>query len=203
MKVALLGATGKAGSRLVKELVSRGHEVTAISRHPEKVEGHKQVKAVQGDVHSEEALAKILAGHNAVIHAVRFVDTNPAKVIAATKQAGVPRLLVVGGAGSLEAAPGLAVVDTPSFPAAVRPEALAGAEFLKMLRAEKALTWTFLSPSAIFAPGERSGKFRLGKDKLLVAEDGKSHISMEDFAIAFVDELERPQHNGERFTVGY
>jgi len=203
MKVALLGATGKAGSRLVKELVSRGHEVTGISRHPEKVESHKQVKAVQGDVHNEEALAKILAGHDAVIHGVRFVDTNPAKVIAATKKAGVPRLLVVGGAGSLEAAPGLAVVDTPNFPAAVRPEALAGGEFLKMLRAEKALTWTFLSPSAVFAPGERTGKFRLGKDKLLVGEDGKSYISMEDFAIAMVNELERPEHNDERFAVGY
>jgi hypothetical protein len=134
---------------------------------------------------------------------VHFLDSDAAKIIAAVKKAGVPRLLVVGGAGSLEVAPGVALVDTPNFPAQYKSEALAGREFLNRLRAEKELAWTFLSPSAVLAPGERTGKFRLGKDQLLADAEGQSHISMEDYAIALVDELEQPRHTRERFTVGY
>lgn len=203
MKVAVIGATGTVGSRLTKELVSRGHEVTGIARHPEKLEQSKGVKAVRGDVADEAALAKVLAGHDAVIHSVKFVNTDAGKVIAAVKRAGVRRLLVVGGAGSLEVAPGVALVDTPGFPAGYKAEALAGREFLKTFRGEHDLEWTFLSPSASFAPGQRTGTFRLGKDELLTGADGQSRISTEDFAIALVDELELPKHTRERFTVGY
>ena len=113
------------------------------------------------------------------------------------------RLLVVGGAGSLEVSPGLTLVNTPDFPVEYKPETLAGVEFLNVLRGEKELDWTFLSPPYFFAPGERTGKFRLDKDKLLVAADGQSRISTEDFAIALVDELEQPKHSRQRFTVGY
>jgi putative NADH-flavin reductase len=203
MKVALLGATGNVGTRLISELLSRGHQVTAIARHPEKLTKHEGVTATAGDVTNEDALAAAVDGHDAVIHSVNFVNTDAGKVISATKKGNVERLLVVGGAGSLEVAPGLLLVNAPNFPAEYKAEALAGAAFLNRLREEKELEWTFLSPSAFFAPGQRTGKFRLGKDQLLVAADGQSHVSMEDFAIAMVDELETPKHLRERFTVGY
>jgi hypothetical protein len=203
MKVALLGATGRTGTRLISELVSRGHQVTAIARHPETLSKQEGVRATVGDVNNEDALAAAVRGHDAVIHSVKFLDTDAEKVISATRKGNVQRLLVVGGAGSLEVAPGVLLVNGPNFPAEYKPEALAGAAFLNRLRKEKELEWTFLSPSALFAPGQRTGKFRLGRDQLLVAADGQSHISMEDFAIALVDELETPKHSRERFTAGY
>ena len=127
----------------------------------------------------------------------------PQAIIGAVKKAGVKRLLVVGGAGSLEVAPGRLLIDTPEFPAEYKPEALAGKEFLRVLRAEHDLDWTYLSPSAVFVPGPKTGTFRLGTDSLLTGADGKSWVSMEDFAIAMVDELEKPRHSRQRFTVGY
>src|SRR5277367_5798126 len=203
MKIALIGATGNVGTRLISELTRRGYHVTTIARHPENLQGQASVSPVSGDVQNENALATVLAGHDVVIHSVKFLSTNATKIIAATKAAKVPRLLVVGGAGSLEVSPGLTLVNTPDFPAEYKPETLAGVEFLNVLRGEKELDWTFLSPCLFFVPGERTGKFRLGKDQLLVGADGQSRISMEDFAIALVDELEQPKHPRDRFTVGY
>ena len=203
MKIALIGPTGNVGSRLLAELLRRGHEVTGIARHPEGLPSQPHLTVKRGDANDEDDLAALLRGHDAVISAGRFVSVNPRALIAAVKQAGVPRLLVVGGAGSLEVAPGVQLMDTPDFPAAYKPEALAGRDFLHVLRDERELHWTFLSPSAIFGPGERTGTFRLGTDQLLVGADGESRISMEDFAIALVDELERPRHPRQRFTVGY
>ncbi|MBE9605129.1 NAD(P)-dependent oxidoreductase [Acetobacteraceae bacterium H6797] len=202
MKVALIGATGQAGSRLLTELASRGHEVTAIARDISKVPALKGVTAVKGDVFDGAGLAKILAGHDAVISSVHFSASDPKVLIEAVKAAGVPRYLVVGGAGSLEVAPGLKLYDAPNFPEIYLKEAKAGGAFLDLLKAEPALDWTFLSPSAMFIPGERTGKFRLGKDQLLSSEAGSS-ISFEDYAIAMVDELEKPAHRRARFTVGY
>lgn len=124
-------------------------------------------------------------------------------MIGAVKKARIPRLMVVGGAGSLEVAPGAALIDTPEFPEAYKPEGCAGIEFLKALRSEKALDWIFLSPSAEFEPGARTGTYRLGGDQLLIDAKGRSWISMEDYAIAFADELEDPKHSRQRFTVGY
>jgi putative NADH-flavin reductase len=138
-----------------------------------------------------------------VISAARFVTSDANALISAVKTAGVKRLLVVGGAGSLEVAPGKVLMDTDGFPEAFKAEAKAGARFLARLRAEPDLDWTFLSPSADFAPGERTGHFRLGGDQLLSDATGKSHISTEDFAIAMVDEVEQPAHSRQRFTVGY
>src|ERR1700691_38530 len=139
MKIALIGATGSVGTRLISELRRRGHQVTAIARHPEKLDRQEGVNPVAGNVQNEKALAAVLAGHDVVIHSMKFLSTNASKIIAATKAAKVPRLLVVGGAGSLEVSPGLPLVNTPDFPAEYKPETLAGEEFLNVLRGEKEL----------------------------------------------------------------
>jgi len=202
--IAIIGATGRAGGRLLEEALRRGHTVTAIARHASaRLAGRDNVKAVDLDVLDGAALEKALAGHDAVFSAAHFATVPPAAIIEPAKRARVKRLLVVGGAGSLFAAPGLKVIDTPDFPDAYRAEASAGGAFLDALRAEKELDWTFLSPSAEFVEGERTGKFRLGKDDLLVSAEGRSWISFEDFAIAFIDELEKPAHSRQRYTIGY
>lgn len=203
MKVAVIGASGQVGSRIVAELVRRGHAVTAIVRNPEKLVPQPNVTAVKGDLFDQAAMAGLLRGHEAVISSVHFLDSDPARLIGAVKEAGVKRYLVVGGAGSLEVAPSVRLVTTPNFPVAYKAEAEKGGDFLDLLRNEKALDWTFLSPSALFTAGERTGRFRLGTDQLLTAADGKSWISFEDFAVALADELERPAHIRQRFTVGY
>lgn len=203
MKVALIGASGHVGSRLLTELLKRGHQVTGIVPSPEKLQPRNGLTAKRGDVNDEAGLAPLLAGHDAVISAVKFQIITPQILIGAVKKLGVKRLLVVGGAGSLEVAPGLQLVDIPDFPEAYKSESLSGRDFLNILRGEQELDWTFLSPSAEFAPGVRTGRFRLGTDQLLIGADGKSRISMEDYAIALIDELETPRHSRERFTVGY
>lgn len=201
MKVALIGASGNVGSRILKELVARKHQVTAIARNPEKIAALPGVTVKQGDLFDDSAMADLLKGHDAVISSVFFTASDPAKLVSAVKKAGIKRYLVVGGAGSLEIPSGL-LVNSPDFPEAYKPEANKGLDFLIVLRREKDLDWTFLSPSAEFGPGERTGTFRLGENELLVGPDG-SRISFEDFAVAMVDELEKPKHIRQRFTVGY
>ena len=203
MKIAVIGASGNAGSRITTELAGRGHQVTAIARHPERIAASTGVTPAKGDVMDQAGLARLVTGHDAVISSVHFLASDPVKLIAAAKESKVSRYLVVGGAGSLEVAPGVRLVTTPSFPVAYKAEAEAGAAFLDLLRAQPELNWTFLSPSALFVAGERTGKFRLGTDQLLTAADGKSWISFEDFAVALADEIERPAHIRQRFTVGY
>lgn len=201
-RIALIGASGAAGSRILKELSDRGHRVTAIARNPERIATLPSASAVQGDAQDREALSKLLTGHDAVVSAAKFASTDAQTLIEAVRASGVKRYLVVGGAGSLEIAPGQRLIDQPSFPDAYRPEASRGAAFLDLLKQEKELDWSFLSPSAEFVPGERTGVFRLGKDSLLSNAEG-SRISFEDYAIALVDEIERPAHSRQRFTVGY
>jgi putative NADH-flavin reductase len=203
MKIAVIGASGNAGSRITAELARRGHSVTAIARHPEKIAAQANVTATKGDLMDQAALTGLLAGHDAAISSVHFLASDPLKLIGAARDSKVARYLVVGGAGSLEVAPGVRLVTTPGFPVVYKAEAEKGAAFLDLLRAEKELSWTFLSPSARFVAGERTGKFRLGTDQLLTAADGKSSISFEDFAVALADEIERPAHIRQRFTVGY
>jgi len=203
MRVALIGASGNVGSRILNELLIRGHTVTGIVRHPEELPDRDGLTAKRGDINDESGLAPLVAGHDAVISAVKFQSMNARSFIDAIKTAGVKRLLVVGGAGSLEVAPGVQLVDTPNFPEAYKTEALAGRDFLNILHGERELDWTFLSPSALFVPGERTGKFRLGTDRLLTGANGESRISFEDYAIALTDELEMPRHSRQRFTVGY
>ncbi|SKA05779.1 NAD(P)-dependent oxidoreductase [Consotaella salsifontis] len=203
MKIALIGASGNVGSRIAKELSDRGHSVTAIARNPEKISALPGVTAVRGDIADPAALASLLSGHEAVVSSVRFQDLDAAALIKIVRDSGVSRFLVVGGAGSLEVAPGVKLIDTAEFPEAYKPEASGGVRFLDLLRREDGLEWTFLSPSAMFGPGERTRRFRIGGDTLLTAPDGQSHISYEDYAVALVDELEKPAHVRQRFTVGY
>ncbi|SHL56959.1 hypothetical protein SAMN05444159_6239 [Bradyrhizobium lablabi] len=203
MKIAVVGASGNAGSRITSELARRGHSVTAIARNPEKIAKEHNVTAKKGDAHDRPGLAQLLAGHDAAISSIHFLASDPEKLIGAAKDSHVGRYLVVGGAGSLEVAPGVRLVTTPGFPAIYRAEAEKGAAFLDRLAEEKDLNWTFISPSALFIAGERTGKFRLGTDQLLTVADGKSSISFEDFAVALADEIERPAHICKRFTVGY
>jgi putative NADH-flavin reductase len=203
MKIAIIGATGRVGTRLTDEALRRGHQVTAIARHASKLPARDGVTTRDVDATDSAALAAALAGNDVVISSARFAQLNAQQVTSAVRQAGVPRLLVVGGAGSLCVAPGVQLVDTPNFPDAYKPEALAGRDFLNALCGEQQIKWTFLSPSALFEPGERIGKFRVGEETLLSDAAGKSWISMEDYAIAMLDEIEKPAHSRQRFTVGY
>ncbi len=203
MKIALVGITGRAGSRIATELLSRGHQVIGIARDSAKATARPQLTLQDGDASQPDTLAPLLRGHDAVVSATRFDGSDAAQLLQAVRSAGVPRLLVVGGAGSLEVAPGQALIDAEGFPAAYKAEASAGRDFLDRLRQETAIGWTFLSPSAVFEPGERTGRFRLGGDTLLSDASGDSRISMEDYAIALADEVEQPRHTGRRFTVGY
>ena len=214
MKIALIGATGFVGSQLLNEALNRQHEVTAIVRRIERLPVRPGLTAQQCDIMDTDALAGLLDGQDAVIAAYNPDRTMPGDVfermvagarsiIEATKKAGMKRLLVVGGAGSLQVAPGQELIDQPDFP----PEWKAGAggtrQFLYLLKEEPDLDWTFLSPATTFAPGERTGVFRLGGDQLLVDAEGQCRISTQDYAVAMIDELEEPKHTRKRFCVAY
>jgi putative NADH-flavin reductase len=203
MKIAIIGATGNVGSRLVTEALKRHHAVTAIARDPKKLPARTGMSATVGDITKPDALLPLLKGHDAIISALRFQGSDPQQLIDLVRRSGVKRYLVVGGAASLEIAPGQILLNMPNFPPAYKPEASASKAFLDALREVKDLDWTFLSPSAFFGPGERTGKFRLSDNTLLTAADGKSSISYEDYAIAMLDEIEHPKHIRRRFTVGY
>jgi putative NADH-flavin reductase len=202
-KIAIIGATGRAGSQLLEEALRRGHTVTAIARNTDKLAVRPGITAKRVDALDADALQQAVSGSDVVISAAHFATLPASAVIGPVKKAGVKRLLVVGGAGSLLLPDGSRVIDSPGFPAEYKTEANAGAEFLETLRQEKELDWTFLSPSALFDGTERTGKFRLGQDDLLVSGDGTSSISFADYAIAMLDEVETPKHSRKRFTVGY
>jgi putative NADH-flavin reductase len=203
MKIAIIGATGNVGTRLVNEALERHHAVTGIARNLSKLTPRTGLSPTAGDVTKPDALVPLLKGHDAIISALRFTGVDPQQLIDLARRSGVKRYLVVGGAASLEIAPGQILLDAPNFPPAYKPEAAAGKAFLDALRNVKDLDWTYVSPSAFFGPGERTGKFRLSDNSLLTAADGKSSISYEDYAVALLDEIEHPKHIRGRFTVGY
>ncbi|QIL81149.1 NAD(P)H-binding protein [Diaphorobacter sp. HDW4A] len=216
MKVALIGATGFVGAALLDELLGRGHEVTALARHPEKLAVRDHLKVVRADVLKAEDVKAAVSGVDAVLSAYNAGWTNPniyndfmigSRAIAeGTKAAGVARYLVVGGAGSLYIN-GQQLVDSPDFPAAIKPGATAARDMLTELQSETTLDWTLLSPPIALhlgERGERTGQYRVGKDELLMQPDGApGTISVADLAVALVDALEQGTHQRERFTVGY
>jgi len=214
MKIAIIGATGFVGSVVVKGALQRGYQVTAIARNVDKITTtDKNLTAVAADADDSANLAKILAGHDAVVSAYNAGWTNPnlygdfikgsEAIQQATKLSGVKRLLVVGGAGSLEVAPGVQMVDTPEFPAQWKSGATAARDYLNILKKETELNWTFISPAANLHPGKRTAVFRLGADQPVVDENGNNEISVEDMAVAIIDELESNRFVKKRFTLGY
>ncbi|WP_257451837.1 NAD(P)-dependent oxidoreductase [Archangium lipolyticum] len=211
MKIALYGATGTIGRRIAQEALSRGHQVTAIARNAAGFDlKHANLKVVSGDARDPASVAQVAGGHDAVVTAIGPRQGDVTEALAATaqslvtgvKRAGVGRLVVVGGAGGLEVAPGVRVVDTPSFPAAWKPIALAHIAAYDVYR-QSDLDWTFFAPAALIQPGERTGKYRTGTDQLVTDAKGNSAISAEDYAVALIDELEKPKFVRRRFTAAY
>jgi putative NADH-flavin reductase len=213
MKVAVIGASGQIGAFIRDEALARGHYVTAIVRHSEKITvQNRRLTVVEADI-LKDRVEELVKSHDAVISAYNPGWGNPdiykeqiegyKAIISGVKKSGIKRLLVVGGAGTLEVAPGVQLLDRASFPEQVKKGVLATRETLYMLKEEKELEWTFLSPPASIAPGERTGHYRVGKDQLLRNKEGDSRISTQDYAVAMLDELEKPQHIRERFTVAY
>jgi uncharacterized protein len=209
MKVVLFGATGKAGSRLLQELVARGHQVTAAARDVGKLAGSPAHAVAQDDLGDERRIAETIAGADAVIsaYAPPADDTDQLvgvtqRQVDAVRRAGVDRLLVVGGAGGLDVAPGVSLIASGHLPAPYLPIATAHVKALDVLRGSD-IDWTYLAPAAFFEPGERKGTFRLGTDELVTDANGDSRISMEDYAIALVDELENGAFRRQRFSIGY
>ena len=197
------------GSRILTELLSRGHEVTAVVRDANKIKEQKGLRIVQGDVSSAQEIAEKIKGVDAVVSAYAPPPDDTNQLLGVTQNfvdaveiAGIPRLLHVGGAASLEVAPGLTLLDSGHLPEPWLPIATSHVKALEILRAST-INWTYFSPAAYFEPGERTGKFRLGKDSLIANDKQESRISMEDYAIALADELESPAHQRERFTIGY
>ena len=207
MKIAIIGATGLVGTKILSESLDRGHEVTAIVRNPETLPMHPKLRAAKGDATEPAELASLVTGHDVVISAFNpgkdERGTGARSIIDAVKRAEVERLLVVGGAGSLEVAPGKRLVDQPDFPAQWKDGALRTADFLDQLRGETELDWAFVSPAAMLAPGERTGHYRVGGDQFMTDSDGESRISLEDYAVAMLDETERPHHHRKRLSVAY
>lgn len=212
MKIALIGASGFVGKAILKEAASRGWEITAIVRHPDKVENLPGVTVKQVDVTDVDALAKALAGHEVTISAFNGGWGDPdiynkhldgSRAIVEAAKTAKTRLIVIGGAGSLEAAPGVQLVDTPQFPREYYDAARAARDALNEIRQEKGLEWSFVSPAIMITPGERTGNFRYGGDQPVFDAKGESNISVEDLALAVVDEAATGTHTGKRFTLGY
>ena len=217
MKIALIGATGFVGNAILNEAMQRNYEVTALSRHADQIgKANIKLKAVNVDVFDVDLLTHALRNHDAVISAYNAGWTNPQyredflkasdAIEKATGKAGIKRLLVVGGAGSLEAAPGVQLVDTPEFPEAYRKAAMAVRDYLAILKKNQTLDWTFLSPAIIMSPEVKTGRlgrYRIGTDQPVFDANGVSTISVEDLAVALLDELEKGQFIKKRFTVAY
>lgn len=201
-KIALIGASGNIGSKVLAEALSRKHTVTGIVRNPEKLTAQPNLTIAKGDIATPSELAPVLRGADVVAVSIRWTDNAP-QLLEAVRLSGVPRLIAVVGAGSLQASPGVRVLDTPEFPPAWRPGAEGAARALATLQAEHSIDWVAFSPSWTIAPGERTGKFRIGGDQLLRDDKGESRISREDFAVAIVDEIERSAHHRQRVTIGY
>ncbi len=210
MKLTVFGASGTIGQRIVEEALSRGHEVLAVARNISKLSiQHSKLKTKTGDLLDSNTVKEISSGSDAVISAygpgseqADNLSKAASSLLEGTNIVGVP-VYFVGGAGSLEVAPNLQLVDTPSFPAEYKKVAMAHRDALQLIQDSKFNHWTYLSPAAYIYPGEKLGKYRLGQDQLLKDSEGNSKISAEDYALALLDEVESPKHKGKRFTVAY
>jgi len=213
MKIALIGGTGFVGSAVLAELLQRGHQVTALARNPARYTARPQLTVTQADALDATQVAQAVEGVDAVVDAYNpgwkepeiyslFLQGTQA-ILEGVRRSGVKRVLVVGGAGSLQVAPGVQLVDTPEFPAEWKQGALAAREALNIIRKEDRLDWTFLSPAVMLAPGPRTGKFRIGADEVLMDGNQPAGISVADLAVAIADEIETPRHLKKRFTVAY
>ena len=214
-KIILIGASGYVGSAIMKEALNRGMQVTAIVRHPEKItikDANLTVK--KGDVTDIDKIARLSKGADIIVSDYNPGWNNPdiyeetlsvyPKILEAVKKSGVPRFLMVGGAGTLFVEPGLRLIDSGMIPETILPGVKSLGEFyLNTLSKEKEVDWVFFSPAANLFPGKRTGKFRLGKDNMIVDDQGESSVSVEDYAVAMIDEVEYPTHHYERFTIGY
>jgi putative NADH-flavin reductase len=216
MKIVVIGATGNIGRRVVQEALNRGHEVTGVVRDPAAVQApDSRVRLLKGDATKADDVARAVKGADAVVSAISprpnarglpapSLQSNARALITGLREAGVKRVLYVGGASSLEVAPGQALADQPDFPDAYKAEAREGREALAVWQNEAdALDWTYLSPAVEIGPGQRTGKYRTTGDAVLFDSAGKSFISFEDYAVAVLDELERPRNIGRRFGVAY
>ena len=214
MRIALFGAGGKIGRVIADELLLRSHQVTGVTRGGNVADSAELAMTVKAaDVTNPDVVADLIKDHDAVASAVGprlGVDDDEAilvgtarSLITAMRKAKLRRLIVLGGAGGLEVFPGARVVDQPDFPPMWKKNALAQINALELYRKVDDLDWTVVSPAAAIEPGERTGMYRLGDDQLLVGADGKSRISIADYAIAFVDELERGNAIRRRITVAY
>ena len=202
-KIALIGASGKIGSKIAAELLSRGHQVTGVSRNPEKI-SVAGVNAVKGDFTDPEQMASALRGHDAIISAASFIPDQAEHLIASVRGSGVKRFLMVGGAASLQSEPGgKKIIESLELPPAWKAPIMEGIRTLGLLRDVQDFDWTFFSPAVQIGPGERTGKFRLGGEVVVKDAGGVSKISYDDYAIAMVDELEQGKHIKARFTIGY
>lgn len=211
MRLIVFGATGQLGTRLVQEALQRGHEITAVARDPSNADSHDgRVQAAAADATDAEQVARVAFGHDVALSAVtqhgapEMLAAAARGLLAGLSRAGVRRLVVAGGAGSLEVAPGQRLMDTPDFHEEWKPEARAQFEALEVYRAaDTDVDWSYVSPGALLEPGERTGRYRTGTDQLLIDEHGHSRITMEDFAIAMLDEAERAAHPRQRFTAAH
>lgn len=213
MRVVLLGASGFVGSAILKEALDRGHRVTAVVRNQGHLDPVQNLKIQITDIYDSAALAAVIVGNDALISAFNpgWKDPNlyydqvrgTTSILKSVKSAAIKRVLWVGGAGGLEVRPGVRVIDAPDFPVAIKPGSLATIEALDQLSREPSLDWSYLSPSMDMKSGARTGHFRLGDDQLLVDANGQSRISVQDYAVAMINELEHPAHLRKRFTVGY
>ena len=215
-KVAVIGATGFVGTQVVKELANRGYFVNALARNTSKIEESENVKAITVDVYNTSELSEILKGNDAVISAFNPGWTNPnifedflkgaESIEKAVEESGVKRFITVGGAGSLYIAENLQLIDTPEFPAEIKPGAEAARQYLEIIKKNENLDWTFFSPAIEMhqgTAGVRKGTYRTALENPVFDESGRSILSVEDVAVALVDELENNQFVKQRFTAAY
>lgn len=210
MNVVVYGATGNSGSEIVKELLRRGHRVTGVARKVDSLRAQPEVTAKTDDLSDVDAIAEVIRGADVVVSAYQPPADNTDALIDVTrrqidavKKAGVSRLVVVGGAGQLEVAPGVTLIKSGHLPAEYMPIALSHEKAAEVLKSSSGINWTYIAPAAYFVPGERTGKYRTGTNNLVSDEKGESRITFADYAIALVDEIEKPKHERALFSVGY